>query len=85
MSYWLHPAETDYLKHWEFLIFCFTIWQDTAKESKSFYEDSDKDEEEQEAKEKKEPTYVMDTDHRLLLRQAKPLLNSRNSAVCITS
>ena len=56
----------------------------TAKESKSFYEDSDKDEEEQEAKEKKEPTYVMDTDHRLLLRQAKPLLNSRNSAVVMS-
>lgn len=25
--------------------------------------------------------YVMDTDHRLLLRTCKPLLNSRNSAV----
>ena len=25
--------------------------------------------------------YIMDPDHRLLLRQAKPLLNSRNSAV----
>ncbi|CAC5376615.1 AP3B [Mytilus coruscus] len=57
---------------------------DSSKENKSFYEDSEKEEEEEEEREKKEPTYVMDTDHRLLLRQAKPLLNSRNSAVVMS-
>ncbi|CAG2221316.1 AP3B [Mytilus edulis] len=57
---------------------------DSSKENKSFYEDSEKEEEEEEEKEKKEPTYIMDTDHRLLLRQAKPLLNSRNSAVVMS-
>lgn len=54
-----------------------------------FYESSEKDsddgdEEEQEDKKKKidKPApYIMDPDHRLLLRQSKPLLNSRNSAV----
>lgn len=55
---------------------------DSAKESKNFYEDSEKEEEEE--KEKKEPSYIMDTDHRLLLRQTKPLLNSRNSAVVMS-
>ena len=54
---------------------------------KSFYgSDSDKEVEEEEDadKEKDEPVkkpYVMDTDHRLLLRSVKPLLQSRNSAV----
>ncbi|XP_076101292.1 AP-3 complex subunit beta-2-like isoform X1 [Mytilus galloprovincialis] len=57
---------------------------DSSKENKSFYEDSEKEEEEEEEKEKKEPIYIMDTDHRLLLRQAKPLLNSRNSAVVMS-
>ena len=28
-------------------------------------------------------TYIMDSDHRLLLRCTKALLQSRNSAVCI--
>ncbi|KAH9524487.1 AP-3 complex subunit beta-2 [Bulinus truncatus] len=56
-----------------------------------FYDDSEKDsEEEQDEKEQdsskqgkneKPVPYMMDLDHRLLLRQSKPLLNSRNSAV----
>ena len=37
-------------------------------------------EEEDEEKQKKQP-YIMDPDHRLLLRTCKPLLQSRNSAV----
>jgi len=32
-------------------------------------------------KKKKKVTYTMDPDHRLLLKNAKPLLQSRNSAV----
>lgn len=45
-------------------------------ENKPFY-DSD----ESENKEPKENKYVMDPDHRLLLRNCKPLLQSRNAAV----
>lgn len=47
---------------------------------KPFYEDEDEAEEEQE---KRAPT--LDPDHRLLLRSAKPLLQSRNAAVRIKS
>ncbi|ESO88349.1 hypothetical protein LOTGIDRAFT_126173 [Lottia gigantea] len=54
------------------------------EEDKPFYEDSEKEDSEEEKeddmKNKKAP-YIMDPDHRLLLRQAKPLLNSRNAAV----
>lgn len=39
-----------------------------------------KDEEDNDEPKKK--PYIMDPDHRLLLRQAKPLLNSRNASVC---
>ncbi|XP_075946105.1 AP-3 complex subunit beta-2 isoform X2 [Anarhichas minor] len=56
---------------------------------KTFYgSDEDEDDEEEEEKDKKaEATmakrkpYVMDPDHRLLLRNTKPLLQSRNAAV----
>ncbi|KAK9516342.1 hypothetical protein VZT92_024278 [Zoarces viviparus] len=56
---------------------------------KTFYgSDEDEDEEEEEERDKKaEATmakrkpYVMDPDHRLLLRNTKPLLQSRNAAV----
>ncbi|CAF1526244.1 unnamed protein product [Rotaria magnacalcarata] len=48
-----------------------------------FYGDNkkkeEKDEEEDDSPEKR--TYIMDSDHRLLLRVTKPLLQSRNSAV----
>ncbi|XP_060063674.1 AP-3 complex subunit beta-2-like [Ylistrum balloti] len=56
---------------------------DGVEEEKAFYEDSDKEEEEEKETEgdTKNKTYVMDSDHRLLLRQAKPLLNSRNASV----
>ncbi|GFO30668.1 Ap-3 complex subunit beta [Plakobranchus ocellatus] len=66
--------------------------QDGAEESeRPFYESSEKDSDEEgddehddsEKKKKAEKLapYVMDHDHRLLLRQSKPLLNSRNAAV----
>ncbi|KAF1386519.1 hypothetical protein PFLUV_G00095700 [Perca fluviatilis] len=57
---------------------------------KTFYgSDEDEDEEEEEEKDKKAEApamakrkpYVMDPDHRLLLRNTKPLLQSRNAAV----
>lgn len=47
---------------------------DTEKD-KPFYGDSEEDEE------KKEDSLVLDPDHRLLLRNTKPLLQSRNSSV----
>ncbi|XP_061173908.1 AP-3 complex subunit beta-2-like [Saccostrea echinata] len=60
----------------------------TGEESKNFYEseedeDEKKDEEDNEKDSKKKP-YMMDPDHRLLLRQAKPLLNSRNASVVMS-
>lgn len=45
---------------------------------KNFYESDD---EEKEKSDKKRP-YIMDPDHRLLIRNTKPLLQSRNAAVC---
>ena len=67
--------------------------QEVAEEDeKPFYESSGKEDDgEDEGEEgkgdgKQEPKkapYIMDPDHRLLLRQAKPLLNSRNSAVSV--
>lgn len=50
-------------------------------EDKNFYESSESEKETEVAAVKKKP-YVMDADHRLLLRTCKPLLNSRNAAVC---
>lgn len=44
---------------------------------KNFYESDD---EEKEKSDKKRP-YTMDPDHRLLIRNTKPLLQSRNAAV----
>ncbi|XP_078684909.1 AP-3 complex subunit beta-1-like isoform X4 [Branchiostoma floridae x Branchiostoma belcheri] len=58
-----------------------------ADDDKNFYGDEDeKDSEEEEEDEEKEKTppkkpYMMDPDHRLLLRNTKPLLQSRNAAV----
>jgi AP-3 complex subunit beta len=53
---------------------------------KDFYESSGGSEEaeSEEEGEKKKP-YVMDQDHRLLLKTCKPLLNSRNGSVSTTS
>lgn len=46
------------------------------QEDKPFYDGSSDSE-----KSFKKPTYALDADHRLLLRQTKPLLQSRNAAV----
>uniref|UniRef100_A0A4W6CBG2 AP-3 complex subunit beta n=1 Tax=Lates calcarifer TaxID=8187 RepID=A0A4W6CBG2_LATCA len=46
---------------------------------KTFYGSDEEEDEDEEEKEKK--PYVMDPDHRLLLRNTKPLLQSRNAAV----
>ena len=61
--------------------------QDVQDESERPFYESDKEDDksddgsvEHEAKPRPKP-FVMDSDHRLLLRQAKPLLNSRNAAV----
>lgn len=58
-----------------------TPWKEDADlevEEKNFYESDD---EEKERTDKKKKPYVMDPDHRLLIRNTKPLLQSRNAAV----
>lgn len=55
-----------------------------AEAEKPFYEDTSGSENESEAKNHlvhNDKTYILDTDHRLLLRQTKPLLQSRNASV----
>lgn len=60
----------------------FIFWQDENAEEEynenNFYES---DEEQKEKDQKVKKTYTMDPDHRLLLRNTKPLLQSRNAAV----
>lgn len=60
----------------------FIFWQDEdvgdEYNENNFYE-SDEEQKEKDRKVKK--TYTMDPDHRLLLRNTKPLLQSRNAAV----
>jgi AP-3 complex subunit beta len=51
----------------------------TDDEKQSFYENETEKIEEEDPSDKR--TYIMDSDHRLLLRCTKPLLQSRNSAV----
>ncbi|XP_074613568.1 AP-3 complex subunit beta-2-like [Acropora palmata] len=66
-----------------------TQFLDPNKEplSQEFYPKSDNSEESENSDDEENPTapkkqtYVMDPDHRLLLRSCKPLLQSRNSAV----
>ena len=73
---------------------CFVILglllyvQDIQDEADRPFYDSDKDDgdnsdDSAEGKPKPKP-FIMDSDHRLLLRQAKPLLNSRNASVSRT-
>lgn len=49
------------------------------QEDKPFYDGSSESE-----KSERKPTYSLDPDHRLLLRQTKPLLQSRNAAVVMS-
>ena len=56
------------------------------QEEQEFYENSDDDDEEEVSVEAaNKPVYKMDPDHRLLLRSAKPLLNSRNASVVMAT
>ena len=58
------------------------------EEEQEFYENSDDEEEEEEVvsvEAANKPVYKMDPDHRLLLRSAKPLLNSRNASVVMAT
>ncbi len=66
-------------------------WQDL--ENEQFYphsqdsddeDDDDDEEEDHEEKAGKAKPYIMDPDHRLLLRVTKPLLQSRNAAVSLS-
>lgn len=51
-------------------------------EERPFYEDDENsDSEVEKDKEKPKPKAAMDPDHRLLLKNSKPLLQSRNAAV----
>lgn len=56
-----------------------------ADTNKSFYNETSESESEYYSKDefgnKEQKTYVLDPDHRLLLRQTKPLLQSRNASV----
>lgn len=65
-----------------------SLLEEGSSGDRTFY-GSEEDEEDEEEKEKKAEAaamakrkpYVMDPDHRLLLRNTKPLLQSRNAAV----
>ena len=60
--------------------------EESDEESDDEDEDGDKKKKKKKKKEKKK-VYAMDSDHRLLLRVTKPLLQSRNAAVsvaCVT-
>ena len=60
--------------------------EDLTKE-KDFYENSDEDnsDDSEEERAKRRPKPKMDPDHRLLLRSAKPLLQSRNASVVMAT
>ncbi|XP_062318752.1 AP-3 complex subunit beta-2 isoform X2 [Osmerus eperlanus] len=65
-----------------------TLLEEAGGEKAFYGSDDDEDEDEEEKEKKAEPAalskrkpYVMDPDHRLLLRNTKPLLQSRNAAV----
>ncbi|KAG1662789.1 AP-3 complex subunit beta-1 [Nymphon striatum] len=55
------------------------------EENQPFYENEESSEEDESADKEKKKPYIMDPDHRLLLRNCKPLLQSRNAAVSLIS
>ncbi|XP_065595843.1 AP-3 complex subunit beta-1 isoform X2 [Cyrtonyx montezumae] len=75
-------ARTQFVSPWKLALTCCNLPQDgdVAEEynENNFYES---DEEQKEKDQKVKKTYTMDPDHRLLLRNTKPLLQSRNAAV----
>ena len=69
--------ETYYL-HQDIIDEKFYDSEDDSEEEEEDEEDEDEDKKKKSKKPKKKP-YVMDQDHRLLLRVTKPLLQSRNA------
>lgn len=63
----------------KFSFICFLQEDGLEDDEKNFY---DSDEDQKEKTDKKKKSYTMDPDHRLLIRNTKPLLQSRNAAVC---
>lgn len=57
------------------------FYESSGKDSDDEDEEDDENDGEKKKKADKPAAYIMDHDHRLLLRQSKPLLNSRNAAV----
>lgn len=58
--------------------------QEFYPKSSSSGDDDDEEEDEEKKKKEQKPVYIMDPDHRLLLRNCKPLLQSRNASVSKT-
>lgn len=70
------------------LIVMIVVVQDAGMESddnKPFYEEDEDEEEEVEKNKKPVFKLLLDQDHKLLLRNAKPLLQSRNASVSYQS
>ena len=57
---------------------------DDEEENKPFYDEDESDDAKTSSKSPKRSAYSLDIDHRLLLRQAKPLLQSRNASVVMS-
>lgn len=55
--------------------------EDGGSESEEDSNEEEDGEKEEKKKKRKRKPYIMDNDHRLLLRNAKPLLQSRSAAV----
>ena len=55
--------------------------EDEEESGEDSEEEEGEDEEKKKKKKSKKKPYVMDSDHRLLLRNSKPLLQSRSAAV----
>ena len=58
---------------------------DWEKEVKNFYDSDEDNDSDDDNKNSNKKTTVMDPDHRLLLKSAKPLLQSRNAAVVMAT
>lgn len=61
----------------------FSVWQGnlSAEADRPFYDSDDDKSGKEKGAEGQEETYIMDPDHRLLLKTCQPLLNSRNASV----
>jgi len=61
------------------------VLEHDQEEEQEFYENSDEDDDDVSVETVSKPVYKMDPDHRLLLRSAKPLLQSRNASVVMAT